>query len=37
MVETLTTALFDEWPHLRSKKAAVVMGTSLIGFFLGLW
>ena len=37
MVETLTTALFDEWPQLRARKGAVVMGTSLIGFILGLW
>ncbi|XP_043243346.1 sodium- and chloride-dependent glycine transporter 1-like [Amphibalanus amphitrite] len=36
MTETLTTALFDEWPQLRSRKAAVVMGTSVIGFILGL-
>ena len=36
MVETLTTALLDEWPQLRPRKSAVVMATSLVGFILGL-
>lgn len=36
MVETLTTAIFDEWPKLRNRKGTVVMITSLVGFILGL-
>jgi len=36
MVETLTTALFDQWPQLRAQKGKVVMLTSLVGYLLGL-
>ncbi len=36
MVETLTTALMDQWPELRKKKSIVVIATSVVGFLLGL-
>lgn len=36
MVETITTAIFDQYPNLRRKKALVVIGTSICGFLLGL-
>ncbi len=36
MVETLTTAIMDQWPQLRNKKSLVVIATSLVGFLLGL-
>ena len=36
MTETLTTAAMDQWPALRAHKAKVVIGTSIIGFILGL-
>ncbi len=34
--ETLITAMMDEWPALRSKKATVVISVSVAGFILGL-
>ena len=36
MTETLTTAAMDQWPSLRAHKAKVVIGTSVLGFILGL-
>ena len=36
MTETLTTALMDQWPHLREHKSKVVILTGVIGFFFGL-
>ena len=36
MVETLTTALFDQWPVLRTKKPLVVGGTCFLLFLSGL-
>ena len=35
-VETVTTALFDEWPQLRKKKWLVVLITCIIMFIPGL-
>ena len=35
-VETLITALMDEWPSLRKRKASVVLGMCVIFFILGL-
>ena len=36
MTENLTTAVMDQWPHLRKNKSLVVIVTSIIGFILGL-
>jgi len=36
MVETLTTAIMDQWPGTRKYKSYVVVGTCFIGFLLGL-
>ena len=36
MVETLTTAVFDQWPKLRNRKAIVVTLMSLALFLCGL-
>ena len=36
MTETLTTAVLDQYPHLRKKKHYVVMGACTMGFILGL-
>ena len=35
-VETLITAMMDEWPSLRKRKASVVLGMCVIFFVLGL-
>lgn len=35
-VETLITALMDEWPSLRKRKASVVLGMCVVFFLLGL-
>ena len=36
LTETITTAVMDQWPHLREHKAKVVTGASIIGFLMGL-
>ncbi|CAM1329462.1 SLC6A7 (predicted) [Pycnogonum litorale] len=36
MVETVTTALFDQFPVLRAKKPYVVVAACFLGFVLGL-
>ncbi|KAG1663867.1 Sodium- and chloride-dependent glycine transporter 2 [Nymphon striatum] len=36
MVETITTALFDQFPNLRSRKPYIVVGSCFGGFILGL-
>ncbi|KAF2356460.1 Sodium:neurotransmitter symporter [Trinorchestia longiramus] len=36
MVETLSTAVFDQWPNLRPKKAIVVTIMSVVLFLFGL-
>lgn len=36
MVETVTTAIFDQWVHLRKNKSKIVFGISGIFFILGL-
>ena len=34
--ETITTAVMDQYPHLREHKGKMVTGASVIGFLLGL-
>ena len=34
--ETITTAVMDQWPHLREHKGKVVSGVSVVGFLMGL-
>merc|ERR1712165_676236 len=36
MTETITTAVMDQYPHLREHKGKVVTGASVIGFLMGL-
>ena len=36
MVETLTTALFDQWPSLRKRKPLVVGSMCVVLFLSGL-
>merc|ERR1711974_470091 len=36
MVETITTAVMDQWPQTRVHKGKVVIGASVLGFLLGL-
>ena len=36
MTETVTTAVMDQYPHLRVHKGKVVIGASVVGFLLGL-
>jgi len=36
MVETITTAVMDQWPQTRVHKGKVVIGASILGFLLGL-
>merc|ERR1712088_1111925 len=36
MTETITTAVMDQYPHLREHKGKVVIGASVIGFLMGL-
>merc|ERR1711915_1103173 len=36
MVETITTAIMDQWPKTRAHKGKVVIGASVAGFLLGL-
>merc|ERR1719330_884808 len=36
MVETITTAIMDQWPKTRAHKGKVVIGASILGFLLGL-
>ena len=36
MVETLTTALFDQWPSLRKRKPLVVGSMCVVLFLCGL-
>ena len=36
MVETLLTAVYDQWPSLRRRKTAVVGVSSLLGFLLSV-
>jgi len=36
MTETITTAIMDQYPHLRQHKGKVVISASVIGFILGL-
>lgn len=36
MTETITTAIMDQYPNLRSHKGKVVIFASIIGFILGL-
>jgi len=36
MVETITTAVMDQWPNTRQHKGKVVIGASIVGFILGL-
>ena len=36
MVETITTAIMDQWPRCRAHKGKVVMTSCLVGFLLGL-
>ncbi|KAG1663868.1 Sodium- and chloride-dependent glycine transporter 2 [Nymphon striatum] len=36
MVETVTTAFFDEFPNLRTRKPYIVVGSCFGGFILGL-
>ena len=36
MVETLSTAIFDQWPTLRNKKAIVVVSMCVALFLCGL-
>ncbi|CAG0909203.1 unnamed protein product, partial [Cyprideis torosa] len=36
MVETVTTAMFDEWPSLRMYKSKVVVAVCAVGWLLGL-
>ncbi|KAF0288651.1 Sodium- and chloride-dependent glycine transporter 1 [Amphibalanus amphitrite] len=36
MVETLLTAIYDQWPSLRCRKASVVGVSSVIGFLLSI-
>merc|ERR1712232_478320 len=36
MVETITTAIMDQWPKTRAHKGKVVIGACVVGFLLGL-
>jgi len=36
MVETITTAIMDQWPKTRAHKGKVVIGACVAGFLLGL-
>ena len=36
MVETITTAVMDQWPQTRVHKGKVVIAASVLGFLLGL-
>ncbi|CAG0896572.1 unnamed protein product, partial [Cyprideis torosa] len=36
MVETVTTAMFDEWPTLRTHKSKVVVAACVVGWIVGL-
>ena len=36
MVETITTAVMDQWPQTRAHKGKVVIGACALGFLLGL-
>jgi len=36
MVETITTAIMDQYPSTRAHKGKVVIGASVLGFLLGL-
>jgi len=36
MVETITTAVMDQWPQTRVHKGKVVIGACVLGFLLGL-
>merc|ERR1711963_679257 len=36
MTETITTAVMDQYPHLRAHTGKVVIGASVIGFLMGL-
>jgi len=36
MTETITTAVMDQYPHLREHKGKVVTGASFVGFLMGL-
>lgn len=36
LVETVTTSIIDQWPHLRKKKTYVILGVCVVFFILGL-
>ena len=36
LVETVTTSIMDQFPKLRKYKAAVIIGTGVVLFLLGL-
>merc|ERR1719334_1338768 len=36
LIETVTTAIFDQWPATRKYKSALICGTGALFFLLGL-